>query len=280
MPTPLDIHVHPSTAEYLEGALGPYFGDLCNHFRLPHEVKTVEQMAADYEGMRGVLLAWDAETATGRPPVTNDWVSDVCKQYPDRFIPFASVDPHKGEAAIAEARRAVKELGMRGFKFQQAAMAFTPSDRTFFPLWEEISNLGVPALFHVGTTGLGAGTPGGHHIELDYVRPIHLDTVAANFPNLTIICAHPAFPWQLEMNAIALHKANVHIDLSGWAPKYFPPELVREIGGRLQDKTLFGTDYPFISPDRWLQEFDAMDLKDEVREKILFRNAERILGLE
>lgn len=280
MPTPLDFHVHPSTAEYLEGSLGPYMPGLCSHFRFDIKVRTVEEMAAEYEGLRGVLLAWDAETATGRPPVTNDFVAGVCARYPERFIPFASVDPHKGEAAITEARRAVRELGMRGFKFQQAAMAFRPSDRQFFPLWEELQALQRPALFHVGTLGLGAGSPGGAQMELDYVRPIHLDTVAANFPDLTIICAHPAFPWQQEMIAIAQHKANVHIDLSGWAPKYIDPELVREVRGRLQDKALFGTDYPFIEPQRWLAEFDAWEMNDDVREKVLWRNAERILGIE
>jgi predicted TIM-barrel fold metal-dependent hydrolase len=276
---PLDFHVHPSTSEYLEQALGPYREALCHHFRLDIPIRSIEEMAAEYEGMQGVLLAWDAETATGRPRVSNDWVAAVCHRYPERFIPFASVDPWKGEAAIAEARRAVRELGMKGFKFQQAAMAFRPSDRRFFPLWEEISALGVPCLFHVGTTGLGAGLPGGGGIELDYVRPMHLDTVAASFPDLTIVCAHPAFPWQDEMLAICQHKANVYMDLSGWAPKYFPPQLVREVRGRLQDKALFGTDYPFILPDRWLREFEAFELPEEVTEKVLRRNAERVLQL-
>ena len=278
MSVPLDFHVHPATPEYLEGSLAPYVPGLREHFHLAFSVRTVEEMAADYEGLRGVLLGWDAETGTGRPPLRNDWVADVCRRYPDRFIPFASVDPWKGEA-IVEARRAVRELGMRGFKFQQAAMAFRPSDERFFPLWEEIQSLGVPAIFHVGTTGLGAGTPGGAGMQLDYVRPIHLDTVAANFPGLSIVCAHPAFPWQLEMNAIALHKANIHIDLSGWAPKYFEEALLRELRGRLQDKALFGTDYPFISPQRWLREFEQLGLESDVMEKVLYRNAERLLGL-
>jgi hypothetical protein len=277
---PIDFHVHPSTSEYLEGSLGPFQEALCHHFRLDVPVRTVDEMAAEYEGFQAVLLAWDAETATGRPRVTNDWVADVCRRYPDRFLPFASVDPWKGEAAIAEARRAVRELGMRGFKFQQAAMAFRPSDERFLPLWEEISSLGVPCLFHVGTTGLGAGMAGGGSIELDYVRPIHVDRVAASFPSLQIVCAHPAFPWQDEMLAICQHKANVFMDLSGWAPKYFPPQLVREVKGRLQDKALFGTDYPFILPERWLREFEAFELPDAVVEKVLRGNAARLLGLE
>jgi uncharacterized protein len=276
---PLDFHVHPSTTEYLEGSLGPYLSELRHHFRVEVPVRTVDEMAREYEGMRAVLLAWDARTGTGQPPVTNDWVAGVCRRFPNTFLPFASVDPWRGEEAIAEARRAVNELHMKGFKFQQSAMAFNPADERFFPLWEEIQGLRVPCLFHVGTTGLGAGTAGGSGFRLDFVRPLHLDVVAATFPSLTIVCAHPAFPWQDEMLAMALHKSNVYFDLSGWAPRYFPPELVREVKGRLQDKALFGTDYPFILPERWLREFDALEVSDDVREKVLWRNAERLLGL-
>ena len=279
MATPLDFHVHPSTAEYLEGSLGPFHTALCAHFKLDVPTKSVEEMAADFDGMRAVLLAWDAETNTGRPPVTNDWVADVCSRYPDRFIPFGSVDPLKGESAISEARRAVRDLHVRGFKFHQAAMGFNPADRRYFPLWEEISSLRVPCLFHVGTTGLGAGMPGGGGMAFDLIRPIHLDTVAAHFPELTIVCAHPAHPWQTEMSAIALHKANIYFDLSGWAPRYFSEELMRDVRGRLQDKALFGTDYPFILPDRWMREFEKLDVPAPVMEKVLWGNAERVLGL-
>src|SRR5205085_306424 len=91
MPVPLDFHVHPSTSEYLEGSLGSYLPDLEHHFRMEMRVRTVEEMAADFEGLRGVLLAWDAETFSGRPAVTNDFVVSVCRRYPDRFIPFGSV---------------------------------------------------------------------------------------------------------------------------------------------------------------------------------------------
>ena len=253
--------------------------DLEHHFRMEMRVRTVEEMAADFEGLRGVLLAWDAETFSGRPAVTNDFVVSVCRRYPDRFIPFGSVDPLKGEAAIAEARRAVRELSVKGFKFHPAAQGFRPSDPRHFPLFEEIAGLHVPCLFHAGTTGLGAGTPGGSGIALAPVQPIQFDTLAAAFPTLVIVCAHPAWPWQSEMNAVAAHKANLYIDLSGWAPKYFPPELTRELGRGLQDKALFGTDYPFILPERWLREFETFDLPPDVKEKILWRNAERLLDL-
>src|SRR6266852_7935268 len=244
MPQIIDVHVHPPTHEYLEDAIGPWMEQLEQFFHRPIPVLDEESFAAEYRalGARAVVLAWDARTKTGRPNVTNDWVADLARRYSDVFIPFASVDPHRGEDAIREAVRAVNELGCRGFKLQQAAMAFRPSDRTFDPLWNAIQSLGVPCLFHVGTTGMGAGMPGGGGIELDFVRPIYLDSVAERFPELTIIAAHPAWPWTDEMIAIALHKPNVFIDLSGWAPKYWPLALKNEVGTRLRHKAMFGSD--------------------------------------
>jgi predicted TIM-barrel fold metal-dependent hydrolase len=157
---------------------------------------------------------------------------------------------------------------------------FYPSDERHFKLWEKASELKLPCLFHTGTSGIGAGQPGGQGIKLDPARPIHLDTVAARFPDLPIIAAHFGWPWHLELIAMALHKTNVYIELSGWSPRYYPEELVREIGGRLQDRTLFGSDYPFIKPTRILEELDALSLKPEAKVKIVRENAARLLNLE
>ena len=139
--------------------------------------------------------------------------------------------------------------------------------------------LGVPALFHTGQTGIGAGLPGGRGIKLRYSDPMLLDDVAADFPHLTVVLAHPSVPWQDEAISIATHKANVYIDLSGWSPKYFPPQLVRYANSLLKHKVLFGSDFPLISPDRWLADFGKLDIKDEVRPLILKDNAVAALGL-
>jgi hypothetical protein len=138
----------------------------------------------------------------------------------------------------------------------------------------------VPTLFHTGTSGLGAGVKGGLGIKLDYARPVYLDFVAADFPELTIIGAHPAWPWHEEMLAIIGHKANVFMDLSGWSPKYIPNVIMDEARKRLQDKILFGSDYPFITPQRWLEDFDQLEgFTPSVRQKILYENAAKILRL-
>ena len=281
-PKAIDMHVHLPTASWLDVAIQPFRGPAEKFFRTTVPTREMDEVARLYEELDivGVLLAWDAETATGLKPLTNDEVAGIVGRYPKQFIGFASVDPWKEKRAVEELERAITVLGLKGAKFHPSIQAFYPNDTRFYPLYEKICALGVPALFHTGTSGLGAGMPGGMGVKLDYARPIYLDHVAADFPQLTIIGAHPAWPWHEEMLAILAHKANVCMDLSGWAPKYIPKMILDEARTRLQDRVLFGSDYPFISPQRWLAEFEGLEgFTPQVREKILCGNARRILKL-
>ena len=196
MPKAIDMHVHLPTASWLDGAIQPFRGPAEKFFRAAVPTRAMEEVARLYEELDilGVLLAWDAETATGLKPLTNDEVAGIVQRYPEQFVGFASVDPWKGKKAIEELERAVTVLGLKGLKLHPSIQAFYPHDTRFYPLYEKISALGVPALFHTGTSGLGAGMPGGMGIKLDYARPIYLDHVAADFPQWTIIGAHPAWP--------------------------------------------------------------------------------------
>lgn len=259
-----------------------HFGPACEaYFRTTLPRHSVEEMAAVFRDadVLGVLFAWDAETASGLPPVTNDFVAGVVRAHPDTFLGFASVDPLKGDAAVAELERAVRDLGLRGLKLHPGAQGFVPGDPAVAPIFETAQALRIPVTVHTGTTGLGAGLPGGGGVRLDPCRPIHLDAVAADFPDLQVVMAHPGWPWQDEQLAIALHKPNVWIDLSGWSPRRFAPELVREIKTRLQDRVLFGTDFPFLTHEQWLRAWETLEVPDDVTEKVLLRNAERLLGL-
>jgi predicted TIM-barrel fold metal-dependent hydrolase len=225
-----------------------------------------------------VLLNVDDETATGHRGVTGAQVVEAATRYPDVLIPFASVDPWKGKAALEEAERLIA-AGVRGFKFHPPSQAFFPDDRRFYPLYEVIAGAKLPALFHTGQTAIGANLPGGGGIKLKYANPMCLDDVAADFPDMPIIMAHPSVPWQDEALAVALHKPQVYIDLSGWSPKYFPPQLVQYANTLLKHKVLFGSDYPLLTPDRWLEEFERAPFRDEVRPLILKENAARLLGI-
>ncbi len=256
MPRAIDFHVHLPTTEFMQVTLGPYAKAAERFFRTEVKLKDIEQIAADYAefDMIGILLAWDAETATGLPPLSNDYIAAIVQRYPQQFIGF-------------------------GAKFHPGVQAFYPNDPAFYPLMEKIQELGIPALFHTGTNGLGAGTPGGMGIKLDFTRPIYLDALAADFPGLTIIGAHPSWPWHEEMIATMQHKTNVFNDLSGWVPKRIPETLLREAATRLQDRFLFGSDYPFITPQRWLKDFEPLTyFTPEVREKLLWRNAQKLLA--
>jgi predicted TIM-barrel fold metal-dependent hydrolase len=276
----IDVHVHvPAPSGHPAAA---EVESMAAYFKSGTLPRTPEEMYEKYKALDlfGVIFDIDAETTSGVPYMGNDWVASVAQQYADRFIGFASVDPWKGVVAIQELERSVKELGLRGLKLHPTTQAFFPNDIRFYPLWEKCAELGIPVLFHTGQTGVGAGTPGGGGYKLKYSQPIpYIDDVAADFPQLTIIMAHPAVPWQEEQLSVAVHKANVYIDLSGWSPKYFRPLLVQYATTLLQDKVLFGSDYPALQPDRWLRDFEALEMKEEVRQKILLDNARKLLKL-
>ncbi|MBT2489757.1 amidohydrolase [Streptomyces sp. ISL-96] len=281
--TAIDMHTHAEVSKDGRGSLSPeLFGASAEYFKShAHRQPTIDEMASYYRERRmaAVVFTVDAEHATGHPRIANEEIAESCAAHPDVLIPFASIDPHKGRAAVREARRLVAEYGVRGFKFHPSIQAFSPNDPLAYPFYEAIEELGVPALFHTGQTGIGAGVPGGGGIRLKYSNPMLVDDVAVDFPQLRIILAHPSFPWQDEALAVATHKPHIYIDLSGWSPKYFPPQLVRYANTLLKDKVLFGSDYPVITPDRWLADFEKLDIKPEVRPKILKDNAARLLGL-
>jgi predicted TIM-barrel fold metal-dependent hydrolase len=278
----IDMHVHLPTGSFLNGAIKPFKLAAEEFFRTSVPVREMEEVARMYEqlDMIGVLLAWDAETATGLPPLTNDEVAAIVSEFPRQFVGFACVDPWKGKRAIDEFERAITELGLKGAKFHPGVQSFYPNDPRFYKLYAKIADLGVPALFHTGTNALGAGTPGGMGIKLDHTRPIYLDHLACDFPELVIIGAHPAWPWHEEMLAIIGHKSNVYMDLSGWSPKYIPKSIMDEARRRFQDRIMFGSDYPFITPERWMADFETLEgFSEDVKRKIFHDNAARLLKI-
>jgi uncharacterized protein len=274
----IDTHVH---IELAAGQPEELNVQLERYFKADLRSVTVDSTAELYRrlGVRAVIFMIDFETASGFPYSGNERVAEAVAKHPDVFIGFASVDPLKGEAAVRELERAVRELGLRGVKLHPGLQDFTPNERQFGPLYAKCVELGIPAIFHTGHTGIGAGVRAGGGVRLGRCRPIHLDDVAVDFPDLTIIMAHPAWPWHEEQISVALHKPNVYIDLSGWSPKYFPPAVIQYANTLLQERVLFGSDYPVISPERWLRDFEAAPFKDEVRPKILVENARRLLGV-
>lgn len=252
-------------------------------FKVDTLPKDAKELASDYRkwDILGVIYSLgDTESNTGELPDTNDYIATIVRDYPEQFIGFATVDPWKNRAAVIELERAITTLGLKGLKLHPIQQGFYPNDERFYPLYEKCSSLAIPVLFHSGFAAAGLGAPGGLGLKLKYGAPIPgIDDVAADFPDLTIIMAHPSWPWIEEQIAVTLHKANVYIDLSGWSPKYIPETLIHETNTRLSNKVLFGSDYPYLTPERWLREFDELHIKPEVKRKVLLDNARKVLGL-
>jgi len=277
----IDFHVHLPTPDWLDVSMAGYVEAAEAYFGAPAQRQSLAALAGRYRelGLMAVLLAWDAETATGRPRVPNETVAAACRDYPGVFTGLGSVDPHKGAAAVAEVAN-IAALGLRGVKFHPSMQAFDPADPQFWPVFAACAEHGLLALFHTGTSGIGARQPGGQGIRIDYAHPLRLDPVAAAHPGLTVVAAHFGWPWQMDLIAVALHKTNVYIDISGWSPRRIPAEVTAELTGRLSGQFVWGSDYPFISPERCLAELDGLGLAAEVQDAVLRANAARILGLE
>jgi predicted TIM-barrel fold metal-dependent hydrolase len=279
----IDIHTHAETSTRLapDAASKESLEARGRYFRYAVQHPTIAQMAAYYRErkMAFVVFTVDHERGMGLRNISNEEIAESAAENSDVAIPFASIDPARGKMGVREARRLIKDYGVRGFKFHPTVQAFFPNDHDAYPLYEVIAEAKLPAIFHTGQTGIGAGMPGGGGLRLKYSNPIYLDDVAADFPDMPIILAHPSVPWQDEALSVATHKPNVYIDLSGWSPKYFEPKLIQYANTLLKHKVLFGTDNPVISPDRWLADFEKIDIRPEVRPLIMKENAAKLLGL-
>ncbi|HEU4890737.1 MAG TPA: amidohydrolase family protein [Vicinamibacterales bacterium] len=273
--TAIDVHVHLEAEETSESdaAARDYFGD-------SGAPRDPDGLAEYYRSRRTAFVVFTVdERLSGRRHLTNDEVLRFAAKHADVAIPFISVDPTRGPEALRDAKRLLATGQVRGLKLHPPLQQFFANDRAAYPLYELFAEARLPVLFHTGHSGIGTGVPGGGGIRLKYGHPMHIDDVAVDFPELPIVMAHPSFPWQDEAISICLHKPTVYIDLSGWSPKYFPPVLVQYANSLLKRKVLFGSDYPWITPDRWLADFATIGIKDEVRPLILKENAIRLLGL-
>jgi predicted TIM-barrel fold metal-dependent hydrolase len=278
----IDVHAHVARSTRTEDRQeGELHGAARRFFTSGEAAPTVHDVAEYFRSrnMMAVVFPVNSKTGTGSAGVPSDEVAELAAGHSDVLIPFASVDPWDGARAVAEVHRLAGQYNVRGFKFHPVTQAFFPNEERFYPIYEAIESYGLISIFHTGQTMMGRSLPGGGGIRLKYANPIYLDDVAADFPNMPLIMAHPSVPWQDEALSIALHKRQVYIDLSGWSAKYFPPQLIQYANTLLKHKILFGSDYPLFTPDRWLADFEQAPFRDEVRPLILKYNAARLFGL-
>ena len=276
----VDLHCYPGTKEWI-ACQGPYVEALAKYSKREWAGKEESEVLKEFTdaGVEACLVALDLETTIKTKPVGNDYVHAMWKRHPKRIIQcWGALEPSK-QNILEEAKKAIKQLGFIGFHFHPIMQHFAVNDRRLYPLFEVINELKVAVMIDVGTTGMGAGLPGGMGARLRHAHPSAIDDLAADFPHLKIIMAHPGSPWVEETTAVAIHKGNVYWEMSGWAPKYFPGNIKVDMRARLQDKVMFGSDYPSMPYERILREWRELGYKDEIMEKIFHRNAERVLGL-
>ena len=276
----IDLHAYPGTREWIE-CQGPYVEALATYWKREWHAKPEAHVIAEFReaGVEPCLVALDLSTTIGTPPCSNDYVAAMRDRHDAIVQGWAAVEPAKGKTAIEEARHAIRDLKMLGFHFHPIMQHLSVDERRYYPLFEEIAALGAPVMIDVGMTGMGAGMPGGMGAKTRHAHPSSIDALAADFPSLTIVMAHPGYPWIDEATAVCLHKGNVFWEMSGWGVKHIPESIKRDIRGRLKDKIMFGSDYPSLTYERLIKEWMEVSYSDDILERFFHRNAERILGL-
>jgi predicted TIM-barrel fold metal-dependent hydrolase len=281
----IDFRVRPPIVEaYPEIPELDHYGDLYKHSvaATRSDIERgwealIEQM--DEAGVQiAVVLAEDVEATLGKK-VRNEAIAEGIKQYPNRFRGLASVDPHKGHAAVEELEGAVRDLGMVGLTLWPCFHQMYCSDRRYYPLYEKCLELGIFVVIHT-SVNFSKVAP------LDLGRPVYLDQVAIDFPELPIVASHAGWPWVLEMIAVAWRHSNVMMETSAMRPKHMMKQdsgwgpLFNYGNSILADRVMFATAWPLLPFARSIEEYRQFPITDDVKEKWLYGNAARLLGIE
>ncbi|WP_428481111.1 amidohydrolase family protein [Pyruvatibacter mobilis] len=217
---------------------------------------------------RMLISAW---VAPRNVMISNDEVAGFVAEAPDRLVGVGSVDISCPMDAVREIRRCVRELGFRAIRVLPWLWEVPPTDRRFYPVYAACVEEGVPFCTQIGHTG--------PLMPSEVGRPIYLDQVALDFPELVIVAGHIGYPWTDEAIAVTTKHENVYIDTSAYTARRYPDQLVAYLRGNGARKVMFGTNYPMFPPAAALKDLDALGLSDETRALFLGGNARRVFGL-
>jgi len=272
----VDVHVHPPAGLLAADGYRPYLSPE----DIPPGPSTFGELADYYREREGFALvhAFDAGTIVGAQALTNRQLAESIAPHSDVLAGLACVDPHRGEAAVV-ALHAAFRMGLRGLFLHPAAQQFDPTSRRIAPLWEMAEEAGFPVVVHCGTTVMGAGRPGGAGVTLGLADPMKMDRVAVSHPDLEIVLAGVTPPWEESAVAVAVHKGNVHLALSGGPPGEMGLCLRDTVTGPLSSKAMCGTGFPFLNPDDWLEDWKSLDPSAETDEAVRVGNATALFGL-
>ncbi len=208
--------------------------------------------------------------------VSYEEVAEVVNRYPDRFSGLAGIDPWTGMSGVRHLESAVRDMGFIGAHVYPHWFRMSPDHAKYYPFYAKCVELGIPIQMQVGRCLIyRADMP-----PLESVgRPITLDTIACDFPELKLIGIHTGWPWVEEMISVAEKHPNVYIGADAYGPRHWKSEFVQFINTWGQDKVIFGSDYPVLEPERAVEEVGELGLRPEPLRKLLRENAERVYGL-
>ena len=240
---------------------------------IPDYIKKMDQAGIE----RSLLIAVRAGDI--RVPesfeVPYESVHKVCSEYPDRFSGLAGIDPFRGMQGLRDLENAVNELGFVGAHLYPHWCELPPNHRKYYPYYAKCSELGIPIMMQVG-----------HNLVYSRKRrlpsvgkPIYLDQVAIDFPELKLIGIHIGIPWTEEMISMCWKHENVFTAGDAYAPKYWPESYVHYANSYGQKKVLFGTDWPVIDPVRAVEEFNQLNFRESASQRILRENALEVFNL-
>ena len=280
----IDIVVNAFTPQEVENNQTGFDANFMAQVRMPEEmrggVKIEDYLRKmDAAGIeRSLLIAVRAGEPAwqGSFEIPYQQIAQYCDAYPDRFSGLAGVDPTRGIQQLKELDHAVKELGFVGAHFYPHWFRMPPDSALCYPIYSRCEELGVPIMMQVGQNLIYQ-----KDVRLPSVaKPILLDQVAIDFPNLVLIGIHIGVPWTDEMIAMAWKHENVYIGIDAYAPKHLPASLKHYMNSYGSHKVMFGTDWPVIDPERAVSEIHEHALRPESLEKIMRGNAVKVFRLE
>ncbi len=227
-------------------------------------LKAMDEAGVD----KAILCAWQAP---GYDLITNDEVAAQMAAAPDRFVALGSVDISKPLDAVREIRRCVEHLGFKGIRVLPWLCDLPPTHALYYPVYATCADLGVPFCLQIGHTG--------PLMPSEHGRPMYLDRIALDFPELTIVGGHIGYPWTDEAISVATKHKNVYLDTSAYTARRYPPQLVDYMKAHGRKKVLFGSNYPMITPKNCLEDLDELGLDNDAKQLFLSGNAKRIFGI-
>lgn len=257
----------------MKEAIAPYMKKMAQP--LDEFVMMLNKMGVE----KAVIFNLDEETPSGIAGLSNDYYADIVNKHPEKFIGIAGIDPLKRMGAVREIRRSY-DLGLRGVAVRPFMFGIPPHDAKMYPIYSACVELDIPIWFH---TSINYST-----CTMEVERPIYLDIVAQDFPELKMIAGHGGWPWVNEMVAVAWRNQNVYIDIASYLPKYIGMEgtgwepLLKYGNSILQDRVLFGSTWLFMGANikELADGVKKLPLKEEVKKKWLHNNAARLFNIK